>query len=135
LPSGIRGLLLCGGNHRWNDPAVGSQAEEFFAAGIAPVCGEAEKPLHGDPRAAARAVARNVLEIEVPAPRAVSVSGEGDCHAPGVKPQVTGVAPPRSQSGERAQKIENAVAVRTVTVRTPALGTNHFSAKPPLSAR
>ena len=72
-------------------------------------------------------IAGDVLEIEIPAARAVRVAGEGDCDAPGVKPLVAGAASPWTQLNDGGEEIRDTSAMRTETFFTSALRTNHFA--------
>jgi len=52
-----------------------------------------------------------VLEIEIPATRAVDKADEADCDRPGIKPQLTGLASPGPQSGKCGEKVGYTTAV------------------------
>lgn len=103
------------------------QAEKFLAAGVAAIGGETEKALQEYQRAGIDAIAGDVLEIEIPASRAVSVTSEGNRHAPGIESLVAGAASPGTQLNSRGKEVADASAMRTETFLTSALGTDHFA--------
>jgi len=94
--------LFHDGHHRWDDPAIGPQVEELLPAGIAPIRWEAQIPLHKNQRPFPNPLTRDMVEIEVAASRAVSVSGKRGSHAPGIKAQIARVASPGPQSDDGA---------------------------------
>jgi hypothetical protein len=74
------------------------QAEKFFAARVAAVGGKSQEPLEKDEGAISYAVTRDVLEVEVSAPRAVRKAGKRDSHARGMEPKFASQASPGPES-------------------------------------
>lgn len=95
MTSGDRSFVRSRRNHRRNDAPVGQKAEEFLATGIAAVRGKTQKAFHAGQRALVDAIARDVLQVEISAARAMDVPSEGDRHRPGIEAYVAGLAPPR----------------------------------------
>src|SRR5208337_4979777 len=112
-------------SHRRKNAAVRTKAKEFFSRGITSVRWKAEASSDQSPYARPHSFPGNVFKIEIPAARAVGISGKGDCYAPGVEPEVAGVAAPRPQTGDGSKKIEKSASVRSKTARTAALRTDH----------
>jgi hypothetical protein len=129
------GRILCGeGNHGRKDAAIRANAEKFQPARIAAIGSKTQAAWQEIPNAARDAIRRNALQIEISAPRAVSVSRKRNRNAPGVKPKIAGVAPPGPEPGEASQKIQNSGSARPEAVGTAALGTNHDQTPPSLAA-
>jgi len=110
-PSRVGGILFGAGSHRRDDAAVRAKGEELFSARIASIRWKAELPLQEGLHARPDSFAGNMLEVEIAAPWAVGIPCKGDCHAPGIESEVAGVAPPRSQTSNGSQKIENSASV------------------------
>ena len=85
-----RVALKCG---RANAPELPC-AEKTVTAGVATVGRKTEPALQRDHRASFHALARNMFEIEVPAPWTMRVALIYSCHAPAVKAAIAGVASP-----------------------------------------
>ncbi len=113
---------------------MGQQAEKLLAAGIAAIGRKTKKPLCDNQGALLDSFPSDVLEIEIPATRAVSVTHEGNCDRPGVKPQVACLTPPRPQTYQRGEKVADAAAARARAIPTPALRTDHLAALSPVTA-
>src|SRR5580700_7679447 len=96
-----------------------------MAAGVTAVSRKPEPALHRDHRPGFDTFARDMLQVEVPAPGTVSVALENGRDTPTVESAVTGVASPRSQANHAGYEIEQPAAVRTKTIRTATLRTNH----------
>jgi len=124
-PSGTGGFARRRRNHRRQYPPKGQQAEEFLAAGIAAVSRKSQKALNRNHQSLVDAIARNMLQVKIPAARAVCESGKIQGYPAGVETEVARVATPWPQTHQRANEIEDTAAVRTKTVRTAALGADH----------
>jgi hypothetical protein len=109
--SGSGDLGRLGGNHGWNNPPVRQQAEELLAAGVATISRKSKEALHRNQRASLDSLPRNVLEIKIPATRAVNVAHKGNRDRPGIKPQVASPASPGPQSDQRGEEVGDAAAV------------------------
>jgi hypothetical protein len=88
-------LAWSGGDHRRDDFAPGPQREESLAAKIAPVSRKTEQPLKETQWVLIDPVARNGIEIEIPAARTVGIMAERVRHAASAKAVIAGVAAPR----------------------------------------
>lgn len=119
------GLAICGRHHRRKNAPIWQDTEESLPAGVAAVGRKPQKAFQEDQSALLHAIPRNVLEIEVSAPRAVGIPRERERHEPGVESPVARVASPGPQSDRGAQEIEYPAAVRTITISTPALRADH----------
>lgn len=125
----VRSSALRGRHHGRQDAAKGQDAEEFLAAGVATIGRKSEQALREDQDAPFNAIASDALEIEIPAPRAVSVPREQKGHASCVEPEIAGAAAPRTQSGQAGEKIEDAAATGSNTIRAAALRADHSSSR------
>ncbi len=96
-------LARRGGKHGRNDSPISQQAKKLLAAGIAAVGGETKIPFNEIEDARPDSFARDLLEVEIAAARAVDVTHEGDCDCPGIKPQVTCLASPGPQLYQRGE--------------------------------
>jgi len=74
----------------------GTDAKEPLPAGIATVGREAHQALQIDESDSFHTVARDGIDLEIPAPRAMCVVGEGQRNASGIEPEITGMAAPGS---------------------------------------
>lgn len=113
------------------DAAQRQNAEESLAARVAAIGGKSEKALGGHQRPAFDAIARQPLQIEITAARAVSEAQKRPGDARGVKTLVASVAAPRAQSGGAGKKVRDTTPVRAETIRAAALRTNHLRVIPP----
>lgn len=102
-------------------------AEKPFAAWIATVGVESQEAFREEQGAVFNPIARNSLEVEIPAFRAMGEPCEGDRHTMAVKAALAGVAAPGLESGERNEKVQDSAAMRAVAVRAAALRTNQRS--------
>jgi len=116
-------------HHGRQDATKRQDAEEFLAAGVAPIRRKSEQAFREEQNALFNAIASDALEIEIPALRAVSVPREREGHASCVEPEIAGPAAPRTQSGQAGEKIEDAGAARTNTIRAAALRADHSSSR------
>ena len=73
---------------------MGPQAEELLAAGVAAIGGKTEEALYVNQKPVLDAPSRDALEIEIPAPRAMSVPRKRERHAAGMKAEIARVASP-----------------------------------------
>jgi hypothetical protein len=89
---------------------MGKQAEEFLAAGIAAIRRETKIALQRNQRTPLDSFTRDVLEIKIPATRAVDVMHERSGDRPGVKPQVACLASPGAQTDQGRKKIADATS-------------------------
>jgi hypothetical protein len=112
-------------DERGHNSAELQDAEEAVAARVAPVGGKAQPALHKDEGAVFDAFAGDVLKIEIAAARTVRKAFQDGSDAPGMKSPLAAVAAPRAQAGRSEHKVENSVAVRTKTIVTATLRTNH----------
>jgi len=112
-------------NHSRQNSAEFADAEEAMAAGIAAVGGKSEPPLQKNEGAIFDAVAGDMLDIKIAAAGAVREAFKNGSDPPGMKAPVATVAAPGAQAGDTEKKVEDSVAVRTKTIITATLGTNH----------
>ena len=110
---------------RRHNAAELQDAEEAVAAGIAAIGGKAQPAFHKDERAVFDAFAGNMLEIEISATGTVREAFEYGSDSPGVKSPLAAVASPRAQASRSEHEVENSVSVRTKTIVTATLGTDH----------
>ena len=127
---------LCRGGRRGGggeNAAERLHAEKAVPAGIASIRRKTKPTLECDHRASFHAFARDVLQVEVSAARAVRVQRECRGHFPGVKPQLARHAAPRSRAGEARDKIGDAASMRSVAFSASAARTDHclFDASAP----
>jgi len=89
--------LFCGGrNHGGDNTTNRTDGEEPLATRIATVGRKAHQALQVGERGPFDTVARNRIDLEIPAPRAMCVAGEGQRDASSIEPEITGMAAPRS---------------------------------------
>jgi hypothetical protein len=100
-------------------------AEEAVAAGIAAVGGKPQPSLHKNEGTVFDAFARDMLEIEISAARTVREAFQDGGDTPGMKSPLAAVAAPGAQADRSEHEVENSVAVRTKTIVTATLRTNH----------
>jgi len=112
-------------DHGRQDTAEFANAEETVAAGIAAVGGKSEPALQKNEGAIFHSFARDMLDIEIAAARAVREAFQDGCDAPGLKAVLAAVAAPRAQAGATEEEVEGSVAVRAKTIVTATLWTNH----------
>jgi hypothetical protein len=112
-------------NHSGQNAAEFADTEEAMAAGIAAVGGKSEPPLQKNEGAIFDAVAGDMLDIKIAAAGAVREAFEDGSHPPGMKAPIATVAAPGTQAGDTESKVEDTVAVRTKTIITATLWTNH----------
>ncbi|HEY4710732.1 MAG TPA: hypothetical protein VIH46_11230 [Candidatus Acidoferrales bacterium] len=98
-------------DHGRNDAPEGKNTEKLLTAWIAAIGRETQQALHRCQRALLHPFPGNVLEIEIPATRAVHKAGEADGDRPGIKSQLAGLASPGSQAGKGGEKVGYATAV------------------------
>jgi hypothetical protein len=110
---------------RGHNAAELQDAEEAVAAGVAAVGGKAQPAFHKDEGAVFDAFAGDVLEIEIAAAGTVREAFEDGSNTPGMKSPLAAVATPGAQAGRSEHEVENSVAVRTKTIVTATLRTNH----------
>jgi hypothetical protein len=114
------GLALGGQNSlEWPD------AKESLAAGIAAVSRESQQTLGEEKGTFLHSFARNAVQVEVPALRAMRQVEIVQRHAPRVKADFASFAAPGTAACQGKEKISEAGAVRTETFRAAALRTNH----------
>jgi len=109
---------------RQNAPEF-ADAEKAVAARVAAVGGKLEPALQDNECAFFHSFARDVLDIEIAAARAVRKAFQDSCNPPGVKTVLAAVAAPGAQAGPTEEEIEDSVAVRAKTIVTATLRTNH----------
>jgi len=120
------GRLVPGSAHRGNNSAKFQHAEEFLAARIAPVGWETQDSLQIDKDSTFDTVARDIIKIEISAPRTVCIKHERQGHQPSAKPFIAGVTSPGLDSRDPTAKIiHSPFAARSKTVRTSAARTDH----------
>ena len=112
-------------NHSGQDAAEFADTEEAVAAGIAAVSGKSEPALQKNEGAIFDAITRDMLDIEIAAAGAVRKAFEIGGDPPGRKAPIATVAAPGAQAGGAESIVEDSVAVRTKTVVTTTMGTNH----------
>ena len=110
------------------------EAKEPLAARIAAIGRNAEPAFQRYQRSVGYAFARERLEVQISAVRAMRIPGKRECDAPRVESAVACVASPRPQREKSAQEIADTLAMRAMAVRAPALRTNHFPDPPPCAA-
>jgi len=71
-----------------------------------------------------------MFEVKISATRAMGVTRESECNAGAMKATVAGMAPPRLQIQKGEEKVYGPATVRTKTVRTAALRTDHQAGSP-----
>jgi hypothetical protein len=102
-----------------------SQRKEAFSAGIAAIGRKAQGPLDPTQPAFLYPGARDALQIEVSASRAVSHPGIRGRYEPRIKAFLAGKASPRAQAEKSHEQIAPAVPARTAAHITPAARTDH----------
>jgi hypothetical protein len=112
-------------DHRGQDAAEFTDAEEAVAAGIAAVGGESEPALQKNEGAIFDAITGDMLDIEIAAARAMGEAFEDGSDLPGLKAPIAAVAAPRAQAGDTESEVEDSVAVRPKAIITATLWTNH----------
>jgi hypothetical protein len=118
--------------HRRQDATIRPDAEELLSAGIATICGNKEQTPEKQQRAFSNPIASDALEIKIPAPGTVRIASERERHAFRVETEIAGMAAPRAQHGQAAEKVRDAGATRAVTIRAAALRANHSTDRLPL---
>jgi hypothetical protein len=112
-------------DHGGQDTAEFADAEEAVAAGVTAVGGKSEPALQKNEGAIFDTVAGNMLNIEIAAAGAVREAFEDGSDPPGMKAPIATVATPGTEAGDADSKVEDSVAVRTKTIVTATLWTNH----------
>lgn len=92
---GLGNFAIGVGRHGGKDATISQHTEEPLAAGVAPVGGDFQIAFQENKSSFLHAVARDSLQIEIPAPRAVRISHKGNRDAASVKTQTASVASPR----------------------------------------
>lgn len=118
-------LAGSGIHQRRDDAAELPRAKKPMPAGVTAIGRKSEPALQRDHRPGLDAFTRNMLQVEVPAPRAVSVALENGGDTPTVESAITSVASPRSQADRARNEIEYPATVRPKAIRTATLRTNH----------
>lgn len=118
------------GNHGRNNPANGQHAVEPPPARIAAVSRKSDEAFQQQQGARVDPVMPDALEVEISAGGAMGKTHESNRHAPGVESKVTRAASPGPQSHRRSDDIDQAPAMRTKTVRAPALRADHQNTSP-----
>lgn len=113
-----------------NDPPEPQDAEEPLPAGIAPVCGKTHEALQSDHRPFLDALARNMLQIKIPASGAMRVPHELQGNTRAMKPVIAGVATPRFQTEKSKDEVDRSASMRTKAIRAAALRTDHLPRSP-----
>jgi hypothetical protein len=90
--------MSTGIDHCRTDPTELSRAEKPMATGVAAVRRKSKPALQHNHGPGLDPLARNMLEVEVPAPGAVSVTLKNSRDTPTVESAVASVAAPRSQT-------------------------------------
>jgi hypothetical protein len=122
---GCRKLAFGNRNRRPTYPTEGPNTEEALPAGIASVCGQAQKAFGKQQDAPLDPVPRNAFEVEVSAPRAMREARVRDRHAARVEAEFAALAAPGAESAEREEKIRDAAPVRSKAISAAAPWTNH----------
>jgi hypothetical protein len=102
-----------------------ADTEKAVAAGVTAVGGKSEPALQKNQRAIFDAVAGDMLDIEIAAAGAVREAFEDGSNPPGMKAPIAAVAAPGAETADTERKVEDSVAVRTKTIITATLWTNH----------
>ncbi len=103
-----------------------ASAEESQTARVAPIRRITQPAFQRQQTPLLDALSRNVLKVEVSAPRAVGISNKRKRDTPGIESPVARVASPRLQSNQCANGIEHGVPMGSETICATALGTNHL---------
>jgi hypothetical protein len=111
-------------NRGTNAPEL-PRAEKTIPAGVTAVRRKSKPALQHNHRPGFHSLARDMLQVEVAAPRTMSVALKRGGHAPTVETVVASVAPPRPQADHAAYEIEYAAAVGSKRIRTTTLRANH----------
>ena len=121
----LGGATLLRHDRRWNDAARRKDAEEAQAARIAAEGAEAEKTLQPEQRGLLDAIARQALQVEVSAARAMSKARERHGNPPRIKASIARSAAPGAQAGRGSEHVGRAAAARAEAIRAAALWANH----------
>jgi hypothetical protein len=112
-------------DHSRQNAAEFADAEESVSAGIAAVGGKPEPALQKNEGATLHSVAGDMLDIKIATAGAVREAFQDRGHSPSLKSPFATVAAPRAQSSPTEHEVDYPVAVRTKTIVTATLGTNH----------
>lgn len=108
---------------------MAADRKEPRAAGVAAIGGKPKNPPQSSERAVFDAVARDSLEVEIAAARAVRVAQEHERDAAGVKTLIASTATPRKNPGGAKNEVRETAPMRAEAVRTPALRTDHCAVR------
>jgi hypothetical protein len=122
-------------DHRRTYAPEEPHAEESLTARVAAVSRKSQSPLQVEQGSHVYPLARDVLQVEVPALWAMGKSLESHCHAPGIKAVIARVAAPWPQAGYCKDVIDQAVAVRSKNIGAAALRTDHWAKSLPVFVR
>jgi hypothetical protein len=100
-------------------------AEKSLTARVAAVSRKSQSPLQVGQSSPLHSLARDVLQVEVPALWAMRKSLESHGHAPGIKAVIARVTAPWPQAGYCKHVIDQAIAVRSKNIGAAALRTDH----------
>jgi len=125
------GSARAGRKSRRQNPADNQQTEKALTAWVTAIGRNSEPAFESHKRSVCYTRPRKSLQVKISAVRTMCVSREGERDAPSVEAAVASVASPRPEGHERANKIANALPMRSKAVRAAALRTNHFPDAPP----
>ena len=71
------------------------------------------------------ALAGNMIQVKISAPRAVGEIAKRQGHAPGIKPSIARVTSPWTAPGKRKREIQNSGSMGAEAIRAAALRADH----------
>jgi hypothetical protein len=101
-----------------------------LTARIATVSRKTKEALYGDHGPVFDPFSGNMFEVKISATRAMGVTRESEGNTGAMKAVVAGMAAPWLQIQKSEEKVYGSAAVRTKTVRTAALRTDHQAGSP-----
>ena len=117
------------GERRRQDSAKRKHAEEALPARVTSIGRNAQPAFQGHEGSLFHAVARDVLEIKISAPRAVRIIRKPHGHPPGIKSMVAGMASPGSEACDGTHEVRYAVTVGTEAIGASASRTDHSGSR------
>ena len=118
-------LVFRGRGHRWKDLSEGPDTKKTLPAGIATVGRKMQQAFDEKHGSVLHALAGNMIQVKISAPRAVGETGKRQGHAPGIKPSIARVTSPWTAPGKRKGEIQHSGSMRAETIRAAALRADH----------
>lgn len=118
-------LVFRSRRHGWKDLAEGPDTKKTLPAGIATVGRKMQEAFDEKHGSVVHALAGNMIQVKISAPRAVGEIAKRQGYAPGIKPSIARVTSPWTAPGKRKREIQYTRSMRAEAIRTAALRTDH----------